>query len=566
MKYYFPTTTLNFDSILSSQMISPSGKYKPDTLWWNRNESVLGEREDALAFYSKCPIWEIDDPSRDNYPMVVEIDKVFAKQEKYECALGKSLKVTFLLNSLTFSLAELMQGKIRFLFRTKEEMDRMLTRAIAGVAECKIGNVLRMECPTAFSLIPSAKSKIFKLDSVVEDVLKARLDEITGVEYTSAEIAAERIRGAELGYQVGRYVKSLRTGFYMDAFRDPLVFGEWKQKILPAPYAALLDKMCSRPLLLWDPNRAAIVQFCKECWFDCFKGKQVDGKEVLEDSDIHASLQALARHWASPEESYRISSEKDPFMQSFAAFLECGTQASKYPRFMKEPLLRLPEYLLSLYGALVGYTSFSRILLDNKVYLPSPEKRQETVGNQKVVRRDVPVSLVSRESSRTPKMEDAIKEPQSIVDVVKERVVGAQTSKRKGKKKKKGAESAGQMGLFDEMAIPSNVADEKLLVYDAGLSGAIMKEFAYLGADDVRQLCLIVQKFAKGYGDDGFYGSHPDRYKKENPDLIDHLVKCFSAPRTPELNFIWPNGGGDEERFVTFLEQRYGCRRKQHLG
>lgn len=560
MRYYFPTTTLNFDSILSSQMISPSGKYKPDTLWWNRNEPVLGERGDALAFYSKCPIWEIDDPSRDNYPMVVEIDKVFAKKEKHEYALGKSLKVTFLSNSLTFSLAELMQGKIRFLFRTKEEMDRMLTRAITGVAECKIGNVLRMECPTAFSLIPSAKSKIFKLDSVVEDVLKARLDEITGVEYTSAEIAAERIRGAELGYQVGRYVKSLRTGFYMDAFRDPLVFGEWKQKILPAPYAALLDKMCSRPLLLWDPNRAAIVQFCKECWFDCFKGKQVDGEEVLEGSDIHASLQALARHWASPEESYRISSEKDPFMQAFAAFLECGTQAGKYPRFMKEPLLRLPEYLLSLYGALVGYTSFSRILLDNKVYLPSPEKKQEPVGSQKVVRRDEPVSLVSRESSRTPQMEDAIKEPQSIVDVVKERVVGAQTSKRKGKKKKKGAESAGQMGLFDGFS-DSFVVDQSLLVCDVGLSAAIAKEFADMGAERVGLLQKEVRKFSDKYTN-GYYGGKPQDYAQSNPDIIDHMMRCFHYVGFAQLDFAWKPG--EEDRFIKFLEERYHCKRKVH--
>lgn len=79
MKYYLPTTTLNFDGILSSQMIAPAGMYRPDTLWWNRFELATGQRRDALALYSKIPTWTIDDPDRDNYPLVIEFDKTVLK-------------------------------------------------------------------------------------------------------------------------------------------------------------------------------------------------------------------------------------------------------------------------------------------------------------------------------------------------------------------------------------------------------------------------------------------------------------------------------------------------------
>lgn len=375
MKYYFPTTTLNFDSILSSQLISPAGMYRPDTLWWNRFESVVGQRKDSIVLYNKIPTWIINDPDRDNYPLVVEIDKSFSKGQKQEYVLEKTIKAVVVTVPISFTALELEQGKVRFLFRNAEEMERMLIKVSTSVAECKVVNSIRFDFPNAFSVLP--KGKMISLETAADKLAKALAErpEVETLEYPGELVREERERGAELGYQVGRYAKSLRTGSFVDAFRVPLSYAEWKEKILPEPFAAILDYLCSRPIQPWDPNRVAIVAFCRERWGDCFKGKKVAGKEVLEGTSLHASLQAIARHWASPEEAYRISGEKDPYMQAFAAFLECGTQAGRYPRFARENLLKNPEFLLSLYGALVGYTSFSRVLLDNKMYLPPPQPK-----------------------------------------------------------------------------------------------------------------------------------------------------------------------------------------------
>lgn len=239
--------------------------------------------------------------------------------------------------------------------------------------------------------MPTKKNRIFQLNeargAVTAALEKRPLQE--KLEYGENLIRAERVRGARLGYQAGRNAKFLRNGFYMDAYRDPVSYDDWKKKVIPEPFSALIDKLSARPLVIWDPNRVAIAQFCKECWDDCFRGKKVAGKTVREGTKIHASLQNLARHWLSPAEPYRISAESNPYLQAFAAFLECGDNAGKYPRFAKEGLLKQPEYLLCLYGALVGYTSFSRILLENKMYLPAPLKPEDKTPSASTPAADV---------------------------------------------------------------------------------------------------------------------------------------------------------------------------------
>lgn len=568
MKYYFPTTTLNFDSILSSQLISPAGMYRPDTLWWNRFESVVGQRKDSIVLYNKIPTWTINDPDRDNYPLVVEIDKSFSKVQKQEYVLEKTIKAVVVTVPISFTALELEQGKVRFLFRNAEEMERMLIKASTSVAECKVVNSIRFDFPNAFSILP--KGKMISLETAADKLAKALAEtpEVETLEYPGELVREERERGAELGYQVGRYAKSLRAGSFVDAFRVPLSYAEWKEKILPEPFAAILDYLCARPIQPWDPNRVAIVAFCRERWGDCFKGKKVAGKEVLEGTSLHASLQAIARHWASPEEAYRISGEKDPYMQAFAAFLECGTQAGRYPRFARENLLKNPEFLLSLYGALVGYTSFSRVLLDNKMYLPLPPQPKVVEPSGEYARQsDGGVNQrdhaeVRRKDCETQKVKSQAAEiPQSGSGGLLGNMVEGIVNRILPKTKKTG----GQMTLFDYADnAPTEVLvkDKDLLVCDENLCADVAKEFAIMGGQRMQKLTCAIQDFCSAYTN-GYYGQNPRKYRQTNPDLIEHLMRCFKSVKTPAVHFEWLNGD-EENKFVMFLENRYECRRKSH--
>ena len=52
MKCYFPTSTLNFDCILSSQKVFPSLMYKSGTLWWNHFELTSGDDGRTIVLYT----------------------------------------------------------------------------------------------------------------------------------------------------------------------------------------------------------------------------------------------------------------------------------------------------------------------------------------------------------------------------------------------------------------------------------------------------------------------------------------------------------------------------------
>ena len=568
MKYYFPTTTLNFDSILSSQLISPAGMYRPDTLWWNRFEQVVGQRKDSIVLYNKIPTWTINDPDRDNYPLVVEIDKSFSNGQKQEYTLGKAIKAVVVTTSISFTALELEQGKVRFLFRNVEEMERMLIKASTSVAECKVVNSIRLDFPNAFSILP--KGKTISLEAAADKLAKALAEtpEAETPVYPGGLVREERERGAELGYKVGRYAKSLRSGSFVDAFRVPLSYAEWKAKILPEPFAAILDYFCSLPIQPWDPNRIAIVAFCRERWGDCFKGKKVAGKEVLEGTSLHASLQAIARHWASPEEVYRISGEKDPYMQAFAAFLECGTQAGRYPRFAREALLKSPEYLLSLYGALVGYTSFSRVLLDNKMYLPSPPQPKvvESSGEHAHQRdgganRSDCIEACQKGGDTQKVKKQPVDVPQPESGGLLGNMFGGIVSRFLPQTKK----ADGEMSLFDyadNKQTEELVKDKQLLVCDENLCADVAKEFAIMGEQRLRKLTCAIQDFCSAYTS-GYYGQNPQKYSQTNPDLIDHMMRCFKSVKTRAMNFEWLNKD-EENKFVMYLENRYECRRKSH--
>lgn len=109
---------------------------------------------------------------------------------------------------------------------------------------------------------------------------------------------------------------------------------------------------------------------------------------------------------------------------------------------------------------------------------------------------------------------------------------------------------------------PVSVYDEKLLVHDQELRLAIEEKFADLGPDRVRQLVWSVSEFCKKYAPGGWYWKNPNKYQQENPDLIDHLLRCLISDKTTDLNFRWQ--GEEAKRFQSFLEARYRCSRKVH--
>ena len=358
------------------------------------------------------------------------------------------------------------------------------------------------------------------------------------------------MRGAELGYQVGRFVKALRFGCLMDTFRIPLSFDEWRTRILPEPFSLILDKFCSRGELTWDPNRAAMVALCKDVWYECFNGKRIDGDVIKSGTPIHASLQQLAQHWATPEVTYKIGTEKNIYMQSYAAFLECGTSASKYHRLANDPTLKCPEFLFALYGAVVGYTFFSRSLLDIRAY--------SEFRSTPFVREVQPATGV-HSSTAFGDAENRIRTNLNRGSSPFDGDANANQQKQLSQQRSVVHVGNVQMDLFEPTNVnPLVMADKLVLVDDLMLADAVRIEFSYMTSERLEALIRVIKGFAKKYSVGEYYGNRPEKYRRTNPDLIQHLLSCMSSQNemVRDLNFAWESP--DEKlRFELFLKTRY---------
>jgi hypothetical protein len=74
-KLYIPTSTLNFNNLMSSESISPASFYLRRGFGYKRFEKVgPNPLDNRIILYREFPVFEIHDNESENYPMVIEID------------------------------------------------------------------------------------------------------------------------------------------------------------------------------------------------------------------------------------------------------------------------------------------------------------------------------------------------------------------------------------------------------------------------------------------------------------------------------------------------------------
>ncbi len=372
IKAYFPTSTLNFSSVISMQRILPAFYYHNETLWWNRYEKTAGEDDANIVMYNRFPEWEIIDDERDNYPLIIvfkelEMGKSYWKTRRVKIG-KKKVAIYSTSNAVEVPIKDILAGKISFVFRNEEEKNRLLQKVEFGTDECKVLTMLRSIKPDAFTVAKGNEDTIRLVDG--KAIISISDDEGNNVKEASAKekdfIKSERLRGAELGFELGIYVRSLREGVFFAAFREKIEFDYWRKNILPKVFNSILSDFISQPAIEWNPNRSAVLEVISSIMIEYMK-------EELADKAVKDGWMSLYEHWESAEKEFKIAPITDVYLQAFAAFLECGAISSKYPRYLCSKYLRCPEFMLALYGATVGYTRFSRTLLSNECYLPKTE-------------------------------------------------------------------------------------------------------------------------------------------------------------------------------------------------
>jgi ssDNA-binding Zn-finger/Zn-ribbon topoisomerase 1 len=123
-KLYIPTTTLNFNNILSTESISPKSFYENRNFGYKRFGTVkLNRFENTLIAYSKIPYYEINDKELDNYPLIIEISK----------DIVKDLKIIDKINDIEifeiFQTIYFHPNKVKFLFLNEKNEKITLIKA-----------------------------------------------------------------------------------------------------------------------------------------------------------------------------------------------------------------------------------------------------------------------------------------------------------------------------------------------------------------------------------------------------------------------------------------------------
>ena len=81
-KLYIPTSTLNFNNIMSSESLSPAGFYPVRGFGYKRFEkSEPNNLDNRIILYENYPLFNINNEELENYPMIIEIDKKDIKED-----------------------------------------------------------------------------------------------------------------------------------------------------------------------------------------------------------------------------------------------------------------------------------------------------------------------------------------------------------------------------------------------------------------------------------------------------------------------------------------------------
>ena len=375
MKFYFPTSTLNFDAIYSSMSLMPPRYHCDEAIWFPRYfKTDVDLSDEVFVFYSSPISWEISDYDSENYPMLIEIDSSIVERilpdhaHTVQKSLTNGISCVVRNFPIVFNANDILSGCVKILFRTPEEKRTLVTRARIGVSESKLSVALKsLNIDMAYETFPN---DVVRFDSIKTEVLS--VINSSGLMFHQKDFEEferqDRITGAIAGFHAGKWLRSMRDGYCMDCFRNGLDYFAWK-KSLPNEFAAIIDMLCGMIGFRWDVNRDAIVDFCTKCWKKCFESNEIG--DILRKEQWHVMLRYVAKSHRDVTFSYPVSDIKDCHMQALACFINGGRRHTLIANSIANDNVEMPELTLALHGALVGYSALSRVIFEKRSFAPS---------------------------------------------------------------------------------------------------------------------------------------------------------------------------------------------------
>jgi len=191
---YIATTTLNFNNIFSTESISPSGFYRKRGFGYKNFEKTHPNNlENHIILYDKYPIFEIQDESRDNYPMIIRIEKSLLAEGSLQSVRKSNQINIFLFNRTIYFHPD----KIAIFFRSIQERDTALIRS-EGSLTTKTTPFYKKQ----FFIHEKNSEKDFRWD----DSLLEKVDDTSEItSFVKDDQRLDRIKGFAYGYNLGAY-------------------------------------------------------------------------------------------------------------------------------------------------------------------------------------------------------------------------------------------------------------------------------------------------------------------------------------------------------------------------
>ena len=189
MKLYIPTSSLNADSILSCECITPARECRKRVFGYSHFETLeeLRQFDYCTLAFSKVPRFNIYDDSRENYRMVVEIDLASPKENGLsQVGTCEDTDIFATANPIHISPAN-----TRLLFYKREEMDYVFHNC-SDSAKCKFFEFFKYR----FCSVTSSEQGVL-LANCVDNI------NIQKTETKYSENDYNKVKGFIWGYAIG---------------------------------------------------------------------------------------------------------------------------------------------------------------------------------------------------------------------------------------------------------------------------------------------------------------------------------------------------------------------------
>lgn len=281
-KLYIATSSLNFNSILATESISPEAFYNNRNFGYKRYTKVAPNPfSNSIIAYDKVPDFQIEETDFDEYPLIIEISKDLIKSESVSNIFEKNGVKIFQLNNTIY----LHPANVRFLFFNEKDKNTTLIKSEPSI-ETKLLPVYHKK----ISLIANQEN-LFKWEKLlISNFSDLASNEIS--EQIDFDSKTNKLKGFYYSYLLGIILsssikgKTLKEEFIIIS-QLIIEFFNLKEK-QSAPYQNIVDKL--EELKLSIENADGNKKVPKE---ELVKAKYLDESNLTEQSNLLDFLKNL---------------------------------------------------------------------------------------------------------------------------------------------------------------------------------------------------------------------------------------------------------------------------------